>query len=171
MSGNAFPDTGFWLKLRAPTSVALVTGAASGIGRATAITFAQEGCSRLILCDVNEHGLQTVDEQLKSINPKIQTVVMKVDISSEAEVQSLIDAGVKAFGGIHYAVNNVGITSRPRARTHELEVSSFDPVVNVNLRGTWLCERAQIRQMLKQDLDLKSRYAPHWTSPFQVQAR
>ncbi|KAH8689346.1 oxidoreductase [Talaromyces proteolyticus] len=137
--------------------VALVTGAASGIGRAIAHTFVKEGCTRLVIGDVNKKDLDIVSEELRAINSSVQTVVSKVDVSSETEVQDFVDAGVKAFGGIHYAVNNVGITSNPRARTHELETSSFDPLVAVNLRGTWLCQRAEIRQMLKQNTELRPR--------------
>ncbi|KAL4866554.1 hypothetical protein BDV12DRAFT_187326 [Aspergillus spectabilis] len=137
--------------------VALVTGAASGIGRATAHTFVKEGCTRLLLGDVNQEGLNVVSGELKVLNPSVQIVVRKVDVSSEAEVQDFIDSGVAAFGGIHYAVNNVGITSNPRARTHELESSSFDPLVAVNLKGTWLCQRAELRQMLKQEAELRPR--------------
>ncbi|KNG89266.1 hypothetical protein ANOM_001617 [Aspergillus nomiae NRRL 13137] len=137
--------------------VALVTGAASGIGRAIAHTFVKEGCTRLLLGDINKKDLDVVAKELKVLDSSVQTVVKKVDISSETEVQAFIDAGVNAFGGIHYAVNNVGITCNPRARTHELETSSFDPLVAVNLKGTWLCQRAQIRQMLKQDTELVPR--------------
>ncbi|KAH8704782.1 hypothetical protein BGW36DRAFT_392561 [Talaromyces proteolyticus] len=137
--------------------VALVTGAASGIGRAIAHTFVKEGCTRLVLGDVNMKGLETVAEELKALNISVKTITVHVDVSSETEVQELIDRGVEAFGGIHYAVNNVGITSNPRARTHELETSSFDPLLAVNLRGTWLCQRAEIRQMMSQGCDLQPR--------------
>jgi NAD(P)-dependent dehydrogenase (short-subunit alcohol dehydrogenase family) len=88
----------------------------------------------------------------------VQTVLQKVDVSSESEVQDFIEAGVSAFGGIHYAVNNVGITSNPRARTDKLETSCFDPLVAVNLRGTWLCQRAELRQMMKQNAELRPRF-------------
>jgi NAD(P)-dependent dehydrogenase (short-subunit alcohol dehydrogenase family) len=136
---------------------ALVTGAASGIGRAIAHTFVKEGCMHLLLGDIDKEGLDIVAEELKALDSSVQTVVQKVDISSETDVQEFIDAGVRAFGGIHYAVNNVGITSNPRSRTHELETASFDPLVAVNLKGTWLCQRAQIRQMLKQNAELVPR--------------
>jgi NAD(P)-dependent dehydrogenase (short-subunit alcohol dehydrogenase family) len=69
----------------------------------------------------------------------------------------MVDEGVKAFGAIHYAVNNAGITSKPRVRTHELETASWDLVQQVNLRGLWLCERAELRQMMKQEPELKMR--------------
>lgn len=70
----------------------------------------------------------------------------------------MVDEGVKAFGAIHYAVNNAGVTSNPRVRTHELETSSWDAVQQVNLRGVWFCQRAELRQMMKQEPELQTRY-------------
>ncbi|KAL2831025.1 short chain dehydrogenase/ reductase [Aspergillus pseudoustus] len=137
--------------------VALITGAASGIGRATAHTFVKEGCSRLVLGDLDYTGLQRVAEELKARNAAVRTVIVSVDVSSEEQVEALIDAGVQEFGAVHYAVNNAGITSNPRVRTHELPTSSWDQVVDVNLRGAWLCERAELRQMMKQEAELKTR--------------
>ncbi|KAL3485076.1 short chain dehydrogenase/ reductase [Aspergillus germanicus] len=117
----------------------------------------KEGCTRLLIGDVNENGLSIVCDELRALNPSLEIVARKVDVSSESEVQQFVDAGVAAFGGIHYAVNNVGITSNPRARTHELGTGSFDPLVAVNLRGTWLCQRAELRQMMKQKAELQPR--------------
>ncbi|KAF4159230.1 hypothetical protein CNMCM6936_001883 [Aspergillus lentulus] len=145
------------LQARRHGHVALVTGAASGIGRAISHTFVKEGCTRLLLGDIDDENLDVVSQELRAINPAVQTMVRRVDISSESEVQDFINAGVSAFGGIHYAVNNVGITSNPRARTHMLATSSFDALVAVNLRGTWLCQRAEIRQMMKQNAELRPR--------------
>lgn len=88
----------------------------------------------------------------------MRTLICAVDIASEVQVDAFIEAGVKEFGAIHYAVNNAGLTSKPRVRTHELPTASWDQVVSVNLRGTWLCERAELRQMMKQNTDLKTRY-------------
>ncbi len=70
----------------------------------------------------------------------------------------MINEGVKAFGSIHYAVNNAGISNKPRVRTHELEVEAYDRVQMVNQRGVWLCERAELRQMLRQEPVLTTRY-------------
>ncbi|KFY89957.1 hypothetical protein V498_06229 [Pseudogymnoascus sp. VKM F-4517 (FW-2822)] len=130
--------------------VALITGSASGIGRAIAHTFVLEGCNRLVLADLNEEGLKTVSKELKALDSEVETCLVKCDVSIEEDVQRMIDEGVKAFGSIHYAVNNAGISSKPRVRTHELEVESYDRVQMVNQRGVWLCERAELRQMLKQ---------------------
>ncbi|CEL03843.1 hypothetical protein ASPCAL04983 [Aspergillus calidoustus] len=137
--------------------VALITGAASGIGRATAHTFVQEGCTRLILGDLDYAGLETVVQELQTQNAAVRTVIFAVDVSSEEQVESFIEAGVKEFGAIHYAVNNAGITSNPRVRTHELPTEAWDRVVDVNLRGAWLCERAELRQMMRQGFELESR--------------
>ncbi|KAL2803253.1 hypothetical protein BJX63DRAFT_437112 [Aspergillus granulosus] len=139
-------------------SIALITGAASGIGRATAHTFVQEGCTRLILGDLDYKGLEIVAEELRARNAAVRTVVVAVDVSSEEQVESFIDAGVKEFGAIHYAVNNAGITSNPRVRTHELPTESWNKVLDVNLRGAWLCQRAELRQMMRQEVELKTRY-------------
>lgn len=131
--------------------VALVTGAASGIGRACALAFADEGVTQLILADVNVLGLEETSDLLKKLNHEVQTVVLKTDTSSEQEVQKMVDAGVERFGSIQYAVNCAGVTSNPRAKSADLSVETWDHVISINLRGVWLCQRAVIRQMLKQD--------------------
>lgn len=138
--------------------VALITGSASGIGRAVAHAFVNEGCTRLILADIDEKGLAVVAKELAEFNPSVRTCSLVCDTSSETDVQRMVDEGVNQFGAIHYAVNNAGVSNKPRAPIHELELSAFDRVQNINLRGVWLCERAEIRQMLKQDTDLTIRY-------------
>ncbi|KAL2858491.1 short chain dehydrogenase/ reductase [Aspergillus pseudoustus] len=137
--------------------VALITGAASGIGRATAHTFLKEGCKRFALGDLNEEGLQSTSAELKNMNPAVQVFTAVVDISSEGQINNFIRGAADAFGGIHYAVNNAGITSNPRVRSHELPVEAWEKVVNVNLRGTWLCQRAILGQMMKQERELETR--------------
>ncbi|PLN76168.1 short chain dehydrogenase/ reductase [Aspergillus taichungensis] len=134
--------------------VALITGAASGIGRAAAETFVKEGCVKLVLADIDEEGLQTVAEGLRALNPDVQVVTVKVDVASESEVQHMLSTAVAEFGAIHYAVNNAGISSSPRVETHELATDAWDQVIAVNLRGVWLCERAEIQQMLRQETTL-----------------
>lgn len=142
--------------------MALITGAASGIGRATALAFADEGVTRLILADINEDGLDAVATELKSANAHVEAVTVKTDTSSESDIQRMVDEGVKAFGSIHYCVNCAGVTSQPRARTHELSSEAWDRVLNVNLRGVWLCQKAQITQMLKQEADMEMRWVPSY---------
>jgi NAD(P)-dependent dehydrogenase (short-subunit alcohol dehydrogenase family) len=131
--------------------VCLITGAASGIGRACALAFADEGVTRLILADINVAGLEETSNLLKKMSPDVGIVVIKTDTSSEQEVQKMVDVGVEKFGSIQYAVNCAGVTSSPRAKSADLSVEAWDRVQNINLRGVWLCQRAVIRQMLKQD--------------------
>lgn len=126
-------------------------GAVSVIGRATVHAFADEGVTRFVLADVNLSGLETVKAELEKANAdaKIQIVLVKTDTSVESDVQGMVDEGVKASGAIHYCVNNAGVTSTPRARSHELPMAAWDRVQGINLRGVWLCQRAEITQMLK----------------------
>lgn len=133
-----------------------MTGAASGIGRACANILVEDGCTRVILADLNADGLAEVARELKSIEPRVETLIFAGDMSSESDVNDMVDAGVAKFGAVHYCINSAGVTSKPRVRTHELEIEAFDRVVNINLRGLWLCERAQIRQFLKQEPSLKT---------------
>lgn len=94
---------------------------------------------------------------MKQFDDKIETCLVKADMSKEDDIEKMVEEGVCKFGAIHYCVNNAGVTSNPRVRTHELPVDAWDRVQNINLRGVWLCERAQIRQMMKQGMDLKMR--------------
>lgn len=134
-----------------------MTGAASGIGRACANILVEERCTRVILADMNADGLAEVARELQSLERQVETLIFAGDMSSEADVNRMVDEGVAKFGGIHYCINSAGVTSKPRVRTHELETEAFDRVMNINLRGLWLCERAQIRQFMKQEPSLKTR--------------
>jgi NAD(P)-dependent dehydrogenase (short-subunit alcohol dehydrogenase family) len=134
-----------------------VTGAASGIGRACANILVEEGCTRVILADLNANGLAEVARELESLESKVETLIFGGDMSSEADVNRMVDEAVAKFGAIHYCINSAGVTSKPRVRTHELGAEAFDRVLNINLRGVWLCERAQIRQFMKQEPSLKTR--------------
>lgn len=138
-------------------SVGLVTGAASGIGRACAQVLVEEGCTRIVLSDLSQEGLEKVSQDLKEIDPKVDSLLVVGDMSSEADVDRMVEEGARKFGAIHYCINSAGVTSKPRLRTHELDIEAFDRVMNINLRGLWLCERAQIRQFLKQPASLKTR--------------
>ena len=84
---------------------------------------------------------------------------MVCTMCDEDQVQLMVDETVKAIGAAHYAVDNAGISSKPRVMTDELEVDSYDRVCNINQRGVWLCKRAELRQMLKQEPELVGRQA------------
>ena len=127
--------------------VALVTGGASGIGRATALTFAREG-AKLVIADMNGDGRsQTV--HIITENGGEATFV-QVDVANATEVEAMISATVKTYGRLDCAHNNAGIGSRPRAPLHECSEETWDRVLSINLKGVWLCMKYEILQMLKQ---------------------
>ncbi|CAF3448087.1 unnamed protein product [Fusarium graminearum] len=134
--------------------IALVTGAASGIGRATAISFARERCLRLVLADRDADKLKdtqkTIIDMSKNQNQNIQVIAIPTDISKENDIENLYDTTIEKFGRVDYVVNGAGVLSNNK-RSHESTIEEFDLINNVNYRGCWLSSRAAIRQMLKQE--------------------
>lgn len=127
--------------------VALVTGAASGIGRATALTFAKEG-AKLIIGDMNvDGGQQTV--HMITENGGNATFV-QVDVTQACEVEAMISKTMETYGRLDCAHNNAGIAGRIRAPLHECPEDVWDHVLNINLKGVWLCMKYEIIQMLQQ---------------------
>ncbi|KAF5004711.1 hypothetical protein FDECE_8822 [Fusarium decemcellulare] len=130
--------------------VALVTGAAAGIGRGIAFAFAKENCRRIVLADRAEGPLQETKTQIAQISPKAEVLVCTVDVSSPEDVQRLLDSTIATFGRIDYAVNAAGVLGASK-RSHEMSVDEFDHVLNVDYRGCWLCSREELKHMVKQD--------------------
>lgn len=127
--------------------VALVTGGASGIGRATALIFAREG-AKLIIADMNEDGghqtVHMITEQGGA------ATFVKTDVAKATAVEALITQAVQTYGRLDCAHNNAGIGARPRVLMHELPEEGWDRVLDINLKGVWLCMKYEIAQMLKQ---------------------
>jgi NAD(P)-dependent dehydrogenase (short-subunit alcohol dehydrogenase family) len=127
--------------------VALVTGGASGIGRATALTFAREG-AKLIIADLNEEGGQQTVHMITENGG--EATFVQVDVTQTTEVEAMLSKAVETYGKLDCAHNNAGIGSRPRVLLHELPEASWEQVMNINLKGVWLCMKYEIIQMLKQ---------------------
>lgn len=124
----------------------IVTGAASGIGRAAALHLARMGAS-LTLVDVDKALLRSVASEIESLGaPK--PLVEKVDVSSEVEVKSGVENTLAAFGRIDFLVTSAGILRRTKFA--EMPVAEWDLMMGVNLRGTFLCCHAVVPIMLKQ---------------------
>lgn len=127
--------------------VALVTGASSGIGRATARAFASAGYTTII-ADLHE---QEGSEALAECEREGATCrFIRCDVSDEASVQALFSAIVSSFGRLDAAFNNAGIEGA-QAPAGECTTDNFDRVVSVNLRGVFLCMREELRLMTKQE--------------------
>jgi NAD(P)-dependent dehydrogenase (short-subunit alcohol dehydrogenase family) len=127
--------------------VGLATGAASGIGRACAVRFAREGAVVVVsdLESARAGGEETVRAILEAGGV---AEFFPCDVSSGADQQALVDHVVNRYGGLDYAHNNAGIGVHQLL--HETSDEDFDRVVSVNLRGTFLGLKRQIRQMLTQ---------------------
>ena len=131
---------------------ALVTGAGSGIGRATAVQIVKDGCRQILLVDLSLAGLEGTAEAIHNLEIRnFQVELQSCDISVEANVEQMVAEAVEKFGCLDYAVNCAGISSRG-LMTAEETTANFDAIVSVNLRGLWLCGRYELKQMLKQQL-------------------
>ena len=131
--------------------VALVTGGASGIGRATAVAMAREG-ARLAVADRTEEGAAGTVAIINAAGG--QAIAIGGDVTQEADVAAMMTCAVAAFGRIDCAFNNAGIGGRSVGpagqRTHELSQASFDAMLATNLTGVFLCLKHEIARMLAQ---------------------
>lgn len=131
--------------------VALVTGGARGIGRGTALLFAREG-ARIVIADLSSDGARETAELIAKAGGEAKAVV--ADISKAEDVSAMMAATLDAFGRLDCAFNNAGINptlAGVRGKlTADWPEDAFDKLVQVNLKGTWLCMRAEIQQMLGQ---------------------
>lgn len=125
--------------------VAVITGAATGIGRATALAFAHEG-AHVVLVDVDDAHAQ---ETLRMIEAGgAEGLYIHVDVSHAKEVQGMMEKTLAAFGRIDIAVNNAGIEGKS-ASIAECTEENFDKIIATNLKGVWLCMKYEIPHMLK----------------------
>jgi NAD(P)-dependent dehydrogenase (short-subunit alcohol dehydrogenase family) len=126
--------------------VAIITGAASGIGRAAALVFAREK-ARVIVADVSEEGGERTVRMIRDLGGDAEFVACDVALASDAD--ALVTAAVKAYGRVDCAFNNAGIAGSQR-KTADYSEEEWDRVMAVNLKGVWLCMRAEIRQFIVQ---------------------
>jgi NAD(P)-dependent dehydrogenase (short-subunit alcohol dehydrogenase family) len=124
--------------------VALVTGGSRGIGRATAMLFAQSG-AKVVIGDVDPAGDETV-EAIKRDGG--EATFVRTDVSVESDVKNLVAAAVKTYGGLNCAFNNAGVLPATVALV-EMEESTFDRTLAVDLKGVFLCMKHEITHMLQ----------------------
>lgn len=126
---------------------AVVTGGGRGVGRAISIAFAKEGANVVVNYAGNQKAADEVVEIVKGMGRK--AVAVKGDVAQEADAIRIIDTCVENFGSIHILVNNAGI-SKP-GMLHKLSVATWDEVVNVQMRGPWLCIKAASKYFMQQN--------------------
>jgi NAD(P)-dependent dehydrogenase (short-subunit alcohol dehydrogenase family) len=127
--------------------VALVTGAGSGMGLATAQAFAQSGAA-VVLADVNRDAVHAATDELTADGHQVLAVTC--DVASEDEVAAMIDTTVATFGRLDMAFNNAGIIQSPPSDIADQPADTFDLVNAINLRGVWACMKHELRQMREQ---------------------
>jgi len=128
--------------------VAYITGAGSGIGQAAALSLARQGVRSFTLLDRN--SVTSTVSELKKNYPDVAIEEIQADVTDEKAVNDSIARTVKAFGRIDYALNNAGVAGGGKV-TDQTDREDFENVLAINTTGVWLCQRAQIRQMLNQD--------------------
>jgi NAD(P)-dependent dehydrogenase (short-subunit alcohol dehydrogenase family) len=126
--------------------VALVTGAASGMGLSTAQAFAEAGAA-VVLVDINADALQSATNDLKAGGH--QVLAITCDVSDEEQVAAMIDQTVATFGRLDFAFNNAGIQV-PSSDAADEPAETFDRVTAINLRSVWACMKHELRQMREQ---------------------
>ena len=126
--------------------VALVTGGAAGIGRATAQAFAGEGL-QVVVADLDVAGGEGTVELIRAAGG--DAVFVRCNVTNESDVQNLLAQAVNAYGRVDYAFNNAGIEIE-KGKLAEGSVDEFDAIMGVNVKGVWLCMKYQLPLMLAQ---------------------
>jgi NAD(P)-dependent dehydrogenase (short-subunit alcohol dehydrogenase family) len=123
---------------------ALVTGAASGIGRACALALAREG-ARVAVSDVSDEPGESTAAEIREAGG--EAIYLHADVARESDVASLVDATISHFGALDCAVNNAGVTGSA-SPLHETSLEAFRGVLDVNLTGVFLCMKYELDAML-----------------------
>jgi NAD(P)-dependent dehydrogenase (short-subunit alcohol dehydrogenase family) len=134
------------MKITFENQVALVTGAGSGLGLATAQAFARAGAS-VVLADWNEKAISDAAAELAVEGHKVLAV--RCDVSDDAQVEAMIEKTIAAFGRLDVAFNNAGVQN-VLAETADSRRDDYDRVMAINLRGVWACMKFELQHMRKQ---------------------
>ncbi|WP_420645402.1 SDR family oxidoreductase [Candidatus Leptofilum sp.] len=126
--------------------IALITGGGSGIGRETAVLFANHG-AKIAIADLNPKGGQETVQIITQTGG--QAIFVQTDVSQAAQVENMVNAVVGAYGRLDIAFNNAGIEGHTD-RTVDVTETEFDQIMAVNVKGVWLCLKYQIPQMIAQ---------------------
>jgi len=126
--------------------VVLITGGATGIGRAAALEFARQGAAVVVADQNDAAGAETADEICTS---GARGLFVRTDVADAHSVEKMVDSCVAEFGQLDCAINNAGVELE-WAPLADADEAHFDKIIAVNLKGVWLCLRQEIRQMLKQ---------------------
>ncbi|RDW71760.1 hypothetical protein BP5796_07794 [Coleophoma crateriformis] len=133
-----------------PDSVAFVTGAGSGLGLHVAKQYLTDGILKIAIIDISNERLLETEKLLLNLSAYAKVLVIPTDCSKEAEIEAAVAKTVEEFGRIDVCFNAAGIGGAPGPST-EQKTEDMLYLMQLNVMGTWWCNRAQIRQMLKQE--------------------
>jgi NAD(P)-dependent dehydrogenase (short-subunit alcohol dehydrogenase family) len=125
--------------------VAFVTGAASGIGRATALAFAREGAN-VVVADIDQQGSQDTARMIEDLG--CQALAVTCDVTRSEDVQAALTKTVERFGRLDCAFNNAGAEQQPKP-TVDITEEEWDRIITINLRSVFLCLKYEIPLMLQ----------------------
>lgn len=135
------------MRKRFEDKVVIVTGASSGIGKVSALAFARAGAQVIVAARRIDEGEQTVKE-IKDVGG--EAIFIQTDVSKTQDVQTMIARAIATYGKLDCAFNNAGISGDMPLPTAEHTEENWDNVMNINLKGVWLCMKYEIPEMLKQ---------------------
>lgn len=124
--------------------VALVTGATSGIGKATAVMFARNGAKTVVAGRSRTRGQEVVD-QIKADGG--EAIFVEVDMGDQVEIKQMVDTTIETYGRLDFAFNNAGISGMP-ALTHETKLRDFREIMDINLNSVFLSMKYELEQMM-----------------------
>jgi len=133
-------------QVRLKDKVCIITGASRGLGFAIAKKYVEEG-GKVVICATNPKKLDEAVEELKTISNDVLGFV--VDISKKEEIERMVSQIISKYGRVDVLVNNAGITMD--AQLHKMTDEQFDKVIDINLKGTYLCTRAIVDIMREQN--------------------
>jgi NAD(P)-dependent dehydrogenase (short-subunit alcohol dehydrogenase family) len=126
--------------------VAIITGGSSDIGRATAVTLAKEEGAKVVVAARREKEGEETAQLVKDAGS--DSIFVKTDVTIEDDVKALVNKTVKEYGRLNYAFNNAGLEEAETSLVEETS-SDFDKIMNVNVKGVWLCMKYEIPQMIQ----------------------
>ena len=147
--------------------VALATGAASGLGLATAKAFADAGAS-VALADWNEDAARLAADQLAAQGHRAMAI--GCDVADDAQVEAMVEATVRSFGRLDIAYNNAGVQN-VLAETADTTREDYDRVMGINLRGIWSCMKFELRHMREQGSGVGRQLLFTWRAAWRCRAR
>jgi NAD(P)-dependent dehydrogenase (short-subunit alcohol dehydrogenase family) len=126
--------------------IALVTGASSGLGKATALKFAREGAA-VVVAARREAETEATAQMIRDGGGR--AIAVPTDVSSPGQVEAMVATAISSYGRLDLAFNNAGVFS-PERPIHEASEEQWDSLIDINLKGTWLCMKYELPHMLAQ---------------------